>query len=400
MTMSYNGNIDFTQDMPPVSLSLTPCPSCGRTFNEKALSKHAPICAKASNNSAKRGTFSASKQRINELEVKPKDLAATTAGKSTRKPAAKPKERPITSAAATGKKAAWRAKHEEFIANIRAARKVTAVLNAGGSIADLPPPPPSENPDYVQCPTCSRRFNEGAANRHMPFCADKAKRESLKSSTTTPKSAAAKKRTTYKPPLPRSRTSSASKPHSTSAGRPPAHQSSSSSDDRPVHPAKPPSGLASSQRMVRRAQSPRVRRAVTASTMAVDGNARSSSHGSHLSTTYRTQHRSSYDDGSESSVSPSPSPQPTSDALARGSYPFDRERPSLDDAMIDSRARPSGSASSSGRNPLRIGSAARPKFCSSCGDSLLTGPKNFCSECGERFDTERGKFCSHCGTRR
>uniref|UniRef100_A0A8D0F4G2 Zinc finger C2HC-type containing 1B n=1 Tax=Strix occidentalis caurina TaxID=311401 RepID=A0A8D0F4G2_STROC len=39
----------------------------------------------------------------------------------------------------------------------------------------LPPPPPSSiNPDYVQCPHCSRRFNEAAAQRHMKFCEEQA----------------------------------------------------------------------------------------------------------------------------------------------------------------------------------------------------------------------------------
>lgn len=46
-----------------------------------------------------------------------------------------------------------------------------AHLARGGKLSDLPPPPPSENPDYIQCPHCSRRFNQGAAERHIPKCA-------------------------------------------------------------------------------------------------------------------------------------------------------------------------------------------------------------------------------------
>ena len=39
---------------------------------------------------------------------------------------------------------------------------------------NIPPPRPSEpNPDYVQCPHCGRRFEEFAAERHMPFCKEK-----------------------------------------------------------------------------------------------------------------------------------------------------------------------------------------------------------------------------------
>lgn len=45
-----------------------------------------------------------------------------------------------------------------------------AHVAAGGKLSDLPPPPPSSNPDYVQCPHCGRRFNETAAERHIPKC--------------------------------------------------------------------------------------------------------------------------------------------------------------------------------------------------------------------------------------
>lgn len=69
------------------------------------------------------------------------------------------------------KKGNWRKKHEEFIAAIRAAKEMQAHLAKGGKLSDLPPPPPSENPDYIQCPHCNRRFNEAAATRHIPKCA-------------------------------------------------------------------------------------------------------------------------------------------------------------------------------------------------------------------------------------
>lgn len=73
---------------------------------------------------------------------------------------------------APAKKGDWRRKHEEFIAAIRSAKQVQAHLAKGGKLSDLPPPPPSENPDYVQCPHCSRRFNSSAAERHIPKCAN------------------------------------------------------------------------------------------------------------------------------------------------------------------------------------------------------------------------------------
>ena len=40
----------------------------------------------------------------------------------------------------------------------------------GGRLADLPPPPVSVNPDYVQCPHCGRNYAPGVAERHIPKC--------------------------------------------------------------------------------------------------------------------------------------------------------------------------------------------------------------------------------------
>jgi uncharacterized C2H2 Zn-finger protein len=68
------------------------------------------------------------------------------------------------------KKKNWRQKHEEFINTIRAAKEMKAHLARGGKLSDLPPPPPSDYSDYVQCPHCSRRFNQQAAERHIPKC--------------------------------------------------------------------------------------------------------------------------------------------------------------------------------------------------------------------------------------
>lgn len=71
---------------------------------------------------------------------------------------------------ANAKKNDWRRKHEEFIQAIRSAKQMKQHLAKGGKLSDLPPPPPSEHPDYVQCPHCKRRFNESAAERHIPKC--------------------------------------------------------------------------------------------------------------------------------------------------------------------------------------------------------------------------------------
>jgi hypothetical protein len=72
----------------------------------------------------------------------------------------------------TVKKTNWRQKHEDFINSIRGAKEMKAHIAKGGKLSDLPPPPPSDYSDYVQCPHCSRRFNQHVAERHIPKCAN------------------------------------------------------------------------------------------------------------------------------------------------------------------------------------------------------------------------------------
>lgn len=94
----------------------------------------------------------------------------TEAESYLRKPISAARAAPKASTAAAPKANNWRSKHEDFIKAIRAAKEMQAYLAKGGKLSDLPPPPPSENLDYVQCPHCQRRFNEGAAARHIPLC--------------------------------------------------------------------------------------------------------------------------------------------------------------------------------------------------------------------------------------
>ncbi|XP_073252332.1 uncharacterized protein [Porites lutea] len=160
------------------------CLSCGRTFNPTVLERHEKVC----HGQKRRKPFDSSKQRTAEL---PKDF---------KKKSAKV-ESELQSRA---KKSNWRDKHEEFISNIRAARNVTVAQKTGGPLP--PPPPPAANPDYVQCPHCSRRFNEHAADRHIPFCKEQ---KSRIANTSSAKSSSLAKRTQYKPPLPGKKSSTA-----------------------------------------------------------------------------------------------------------------------------------------------------------------------------------------------
>ncbi len=116
------------------------------------------ICQKTK--TKKRKIFDSTKKRVQGTE-------AEVYVKRQLKQPAKAKPSP------PAKSSNWRAKHEDFLKTIKEAKKVSAFLAKGGDIRELPPPPPSENPDYVQCPHCSRKFNEGAASRHIPICGEK-----------------------------------------------------------------------------------------------------------------------------------------------------------------------------------------------------------------------------------
>ncbi|CAH1169820.1 unnamed protein product [Phaedon cochleariae] len=139
---------------------LAECGYCGRRFASDRIQKHEEVCAKTGKK--KRKAYDATKHRVIGTELESYVLKG---GKG------KQSHMSTKSSKQTSKKD-WRRTHEEFIAAIRAAKEAQAHLAKGGKLSDLPPPPPSSNPDYVQCPHCGRRFNESAAERHIPKCAN------------------------------------------------------------------------------------------------------------------------------------------------------------------------------------------------------------------------------------
>ncbi|KAM7109684.1 LOW QUALITY PROTEIN: zinc finger C2HC domain-containing protein 1C [Ciconia maguari] len=128
------------------------CSFCRRKFLCTRLEKHMSICGKSQ--SSKRKVFDSSRARARGTELERYQQL-----KSSERPQNKPPRRNN-----------WRQKHEVFIQTLRQARQVQQVLSKGGKVSDLPPLPPIENPDYVACPYCRRRFAPQAAERHIPKC--------------------------------------------------------------------------------------------------------------------------------------------------------------------------------------------------------------------------------------
>ncbi|XP_064603125.1 trichohyalin-like isoform X2 [Liolophura sinensis] len=131
-------------------VEMSSCRICGRCFAKDRLSKHQKACKSVSK---PRKVFDPVKMRTEGTE----QAKYVNSKKYQRKS-------PPT------KKSNWRAQHESFIQSIRYAKKMTEYEASGMKLSDLPPPPPSDTSDYVQCPHCNRRFNAGVAERHIPKC--------------------------------------------------------------------------------------------------------------------------------------------------------------------------------------------------------------------------------------
>ncbi|XP_068110619.1 zinc finger C2HC domain-containing protein 1C [Hyperolius riggenbachi] len=131
---------------------LLPCHLCGRYFSLQRLEKHTGVCQKM--HTSKRKVFDSSKARAKGTDL---EQYLSTKGR----PSAPPPQ---------VKKNSWQQKHEAFIRTIRQAREVQNIIARGGKASDLPPPPPEENPDYIACPHCTRRFAPRVAERHIPKC--------------------------------------------------------------------------------------------------------------------------------------------------------------------------------------------------------------------------------------
>eukprot|EP01012_Entosiphon_sulcatum_P044005 TRINITY_DN584_c0_g1_i1.p1 TRINITY_DN584_c0_g1~~TRINITY_DN584_c0_g1_i1.p1 ORF type:complete len:638 (+),score=65.52 TRINITY_DN584_c0_g1_i1:1565-3478(+) len=189
----------------PDSQDLVPCSNCGRKFAAARLPKHEQACT----GQKKRKTFNSYKNRIQGTEMVGFQQAAHDEKKATQAPK-------------TGK---WLEQHKQLQEALKTAKQIAKIQKEGGNLADLPPPPPSENPDYVQCPHCSRRFAPHAAERHIPSCANTTHKP--KAPPKRPQTTERKENPTVKPKP---------KPAATAAGRPRVVDPPSAQTDTPPLP--------------------------------------------------------------------------------------------------------------------------------------------------------------------
>ncbi|XP_077606916.1 zinc finger C2HC domain-containing protein 1C [Crocuta crocuta] len=130
------------------------CSHCGRKFLLLRLERHSNVCSRMQ--SSKRKVFDSSKARAKGTEL---EQYLDWKGPAPASVKAEPPQ-----------KSTWRQKHESFIRTLRQAREVQQVTAKGGNPSDLPPILPAENPDYIQCPHCSRHFAPKVSERHIPKC--------------------------------------------------------------------------------------------------------------------------------------------------------------------------------------------------------------------------------------
>jgi len=116
---------------------LVQCRNCTRSFASDRIETHRDICKKTAK---KRKPFDISKARVEGTDA----ANYSTQEKGGRKAKFIPKSD-------------WRKKRQEFVSALRAAKEAQKFVAKGGNIKDLPPPPPLDTSDYIQCPHCHRK---------------------------------------------------------------------------------------------------------------------------------------------------------------------------------------------------------------------------------------------------
>ncbi|CAI6347987.1 unnamed protein product [Macrosiphum euphorbiae] len=130
-------------------IELLPCIICNRSFRPSLLQRHSTICQK--NAKKRKVPFDSSKQRREGT-----DMAAYLPHM---------KKAQDAYIGIENSKKNWKAKHEELVRAVKAARgeKVDEKL-------------PTKPVDSEECPHCARNFGPKSYDRHVEFCREKAQR--------------------------------------------------------------------------------------------------------------------------------------------------------------------------------------------------------------------------------
>eukprot|EP00347_Sterkiella_histriomuscorum_P005699 403355604 len=168
----------------PKDMNLNECKSCGRSFNDEAYAKHSRICKKVFQ--TKRKVFNSQAKRIISNEQKQLLVRAKKTAPSTQNNRAGAQGNMGLGAGPAPK---WKNQSEQFRMAMRAARGAPTQQSYGGGSgygnarAGVGRSGNAGNGGYQQqvdqyddrkpCPYCGRRFNDTAADRHIPHCKTK-----------------------------------------------------------------------------------------------------------------------------------------------------------------------------------------------------------------------------------
>ena len=182
-----------------IPAELLQCEFCGRTFSERAYEKHVKVCEDVF--LKKREVYNSSQARLNGTDFERPPVFKGPGKKGlvhmSRRELTKQINAALTSAAegrggigiggintGSATKSDWKSKSEEFRRAMKRARQVREAkkkaAETGMSLSKILDNMPIDPRDeaaheaiyetYVQCPTCNRRFNQIAAERHIPKC--------------------------------------------------------------------------------------------------------------------------------------------------------------------------------------------------------------------------------------
>ena len=156
------------RDIPEADVdpNLIECPEgCGRRFNQEALEKHVKVCKKVFLTKRKQYDSSAARKTDELLEFDPGRKPQSYKSSTNSKPQP------------SGGVPKWKAQSEALRAGLRAARGQTLSRSEQQALSLQSQ---ALHDDLIPCPTCGRKFNEKAAERHIPFCANKDKLNAIK----------------------------------------------------------------------------------------------------------------------------------------------------------------------------------------------------------------------------
>jgi hypothetical protein len=174
---------------------LTACATCGRTFNSRALAIHVKSCGKVTQ---KRKPLDMSKQRLGHLDgdARGSSSSGQHPNNNNNKAPAKRKKQPRWKAQSGAlRRAMMAARGNEQKQNFarkrgggmrnRGQHSQNGIGDGNRMHAEEPEEEEEEEEEYddglIPCPHCHRRFNQKAAERHIPKCKDiKAKPKTLR----------------------------------------------------------------------------------------------------------------------------------------------------------------------------------------------------------------------------